>query len=948
MKNTLFVILSFFTLFLCAQEPSFRVIGKEELSGYDIYDIVQNNNGVIILGTNNGVYKYDGINISKLKSPKLKDKSFFGFKTDNQNNIFCYNLIGEIYRVTEDSLTHYITIPEDYLTDYFSFEFTDQNEIVFSFIKPIIRNADGKYSMLFEKLTLEYFENTIHKMNDGRIILFNATKNIVYIYEGNGQWEHVKIEEDIPFHHKISIESDKEYIYILDHNTYKVYKIKDHYYDIIQLDYKYPMERTDLFSVYPKGGFCLSVSGGGLLLFDEKGHQKYGGQVLFDEYAISGFLIDSQGDYWLTTLENAILYFNKYPIVSYVNNELLKDEFINRISFCSNGEMFVGTMSGKIIKEDNKHLNLFYDNTPHKINYLEHKSDYLYSSGGVFRTKLSSQDNEIKLNKSFIKNDIEQVGNSFFYATSQGLILQNEIGEVDTVLLKARVEKLEYIKKYKTLWIATNKGLYAYVNGNIEESKALEHLSIPVDMQQYDNKLWVATESDGILLYENKKVLKHLTLDHGLISLEIRKIISVNDKLFISHSKGLQIYDIKTEHFQIINTSDGLLANNIRDFDVYKDKIALVTHQGLQKLNYNQLEPAGYKPNVVFTRVASKEGILYEDNSELSYSNNSIVFQFTSYAYKYDISYRYKLVKEGNESVGWNKQEFTSNMMHYPSLSPGDYTFKVKAVTDHLQESDVISYSFRVKNPFWETIPFWIVVFVVLGKLVCVFYKYTVRKIKKENQIKAELYTSKLTALKSQMNPHFIFNSLNSIQALILREDITNSYDYIVKFSTLVRHTLNYSDKSFIDFNEELNLLQMYLDLEKLRFNDGLHFKVTAHGNITGFMPPMLIQPFVENAIKHGLLHSKEKKELNIDFKLGDVLLCTVEDNGIGRDKSMEIKKRQGRLHDSFSLNALRQRFTILNEIYGSKIGFEIIDLKENNLPVGTRVEIRIPIKASL
>jgi len=251
MKNTLFILFYFFTLYLSAQEPSFRVIGKEELSGYDIYDIVQNNNGVVILGTNNGVYKYDGVNISKLKSPKLKDKSFFGFKTDNQNNIFCYNLIGEIYRVTEDSLTHYTTIPEDYLTDYFSFEFTDKNEIVFSFIKPIIRNADGKYSMLFEKHALEYFENTIHKMNDGRIILFNATKNIVYIYEGDGQWDHIQIEEDIPFHHKISIESDKEYIYILDHNTYKVYKVKDHYYDIIQLDYQQPISFfiNDLFNL---------------------------------------------------------------------------------------------------------------------------------------------------------------------------------------------------------------------------------------------------------------------------------------------------------------------------------------------------------------------------------------------------------------------------------------------------------------------------------------------------------------------------------------------------------------------------------------------------------------------------------------------------------------------------------------------------------------------------
>ena len=948
MKNILFVVLCFFSLVLRAQEPSFKLVGKQELSGYNIYDIIQNDKGIILIGTNNGIYKYDGINISKLQSPKLKDKSFFGFKTDNNNNIYCYNLIGEIYRVTEDSITHYITIPEDYLTDYFSFEFTDKNEIIFSFIKPIIRGVDGKYSMLFEDLTLEYFENEIHKMDDGRIILFNSTKCIVYIYGEDGDWQTIKIEESIPFNHKVSIDSDGEDIYIFDHNSFDVYKIKNGYYEIISLESKASLKRTELFSVYAGGSYCLSVSGGGILLFDAKGNLKYGGKTLFEEYMFSGFLTDKEGDYWITTLENAILYFNKFPIISYVNDPLLKDEFINRVSFCSNGEMFVGTMSGKIIKETEGRLELLYDVTPHKINYLEHKSNYLFTSKGMFMLNHKQKGKDVMPNKWVINNDVEQIDHSFFYATSKGLILHNEVLGIDTVLLRARIHKLEYIKSLDALWVATNKGLYLNKDQELKKMVLLEDLSIPIDLQQYNDELWIATESDGIILYGNNKILKHLTLDNGLLSLEVRKIICVDEMLFISHSRGLQIYDIKRKKFQILNTSDGLLANNVRDFTVYKDYIALVTHQGLQKLNYKLLNQKGYKPNVVFTRIASKEGILYEDNPELSYSNNSIIFQFTSYAFKHDVSYKYKLIKDDNENVGWNKQTFSSDMMHYPSLSPGYYTFKLKAVTDHLQESDVISYSFRIKNPFWETIPFWIAILAVIAKLVCLFYKYTVKKVKRENQIKAELYTSKLTALKSQMNPHFIFNSLNSIQALILKEDVKNSYNYIVKFSTLVRNTLSYSDKSFISFDEEIKLLQMYLDLEKLRFKDGFNFKLTTYAHIKGYIPPMLIQPFVENAIKHGLLHSKEEKTLSIEFKLGDVLLCIVEDNGIGREKSMEIKKRQGRKHEAFSVNALEQRFMILNEIYGSQIGFKIIDLKSGNKAMGTRVEIRIPIKTSL
>lgn len=948
MKNTLFILLYFVSIFLCAQEPSFRIVGKEELSGYDIYDIVQTDEGIVLMGTNNGVYKYDGLTFSKLKSPKLKDKSFFGFKVDNNNNLFCYNLIGEIYRVTDDSITHYITIPEHYLTDYFSFEFTEKNELIFSFVKPIIRDENGKYFMLFEDLPLEYFENTIHKMDDGRIILFNATTQTVYIYGVDHEWQYIKINESIPINHKVTIDSDGDHIYLLDHNAYKVYKIQGQSYQTIVLNPPEENHRIELFSVYSGGSFCLSISGGGILLYDQKGGQRYGGQVLFDEYVFSGFLTDKEGNYWITTLENAILFFNKLPIVSYVNDPLLEDEFINRVSFCKNGRLFAGTMSGKLIIEIDGRLKLFYDNKPHRINYLEHKEDHIYVSKGAFATAGVHKENSTSPNTWFINNDFEKIENSFFYATAKGLVFQNSLENIDTVLLKARVDKLEYLQEDKRLWIATNKGLYSYCNNEILKSPLLEDLSIPIDLQQYNNMLWIATESDGVLLYSGHKIIEHLTVENGLLSQEIRKILCVNNRLFISHSKGVQIYDINSKVFRIINTSDGLLANNIRDFAVYGDNLAIVTHQGLQKMDFSQLESEGYKPNVLFTRIASKEGILHDDFPELSYSNNSIIFQFTSYAYRYDMSYRYRLIKDESESVGWNKQEFSSNIMHYPSLSPGNYTFQVKAVTDHLQESDVISYHFSIKHPFWETIPFWIIVLAFLVQIIYMFYKYTIKKIKKDNQIKAELYTSKLTALKSQMNPHFIFNSLNSIQALILKEDVKNSYNYIVKFSTLVRNTLNYSDKSFINFEEEIKLLQMYLDLEKLRFKDGFNFTLSIHSTIQGFIPPMLIQPFVENAIKHGLLHSSEDKTLKIDFKLEDVLLCSIEDNGIGRDKSMEIKKRQGRQHEAFSVNALTKRFMILNEIYGTQIGFKIIDLKLDSKAIGTRVEIRIPIKAVL
>ncbi len=215
---------------------------------------------------------------------------------------------------------------------------------------------------------------------------------------------------------------------------------------------------------------------------------------------------------------------------------------------------------------------------------------------------------------------------------------------------------------------------------------------------------------------------------------------------------------------------------------------------------------------------------------------------------------------------------------------------------------------------------------------------------KKAQQIN-ELHASKLTAIQSQMNPHFIFNSLNSIQDLILKGDVEHSYSYITTFSNLVRRTLSYSEKDFIDFDQELKLLELYLSLEKLRFKKELDFEININNIEDIMLPPLLIQPFIENSLLHGLLHKEGQKKLNISFELKDTLICTIEDNGVGREKSKTIKLRQRSEHESFSGKAIHTRFDILSKVFGGNFGYVYEDLYENNEATGTRVILSIPIK---
>lgn len=223
--------------------------------------------------------------------------------------------------------------------------------------------------------------------------------------------------------------------------------------------------------------------------------------------------------------------------------------------------------------------------------------------------------------------------------------------------------------------------------------------------------------------------------------------------------------------------------------------------------------------------------------------------------------------------------------------------------------------------------------------------KMELEETRKRLEIEKQFRASELKAIRSQMNPHFIFNALNSIQDLVLKGNIENSYSYITMFSNLVRQTLTYSENEFIEFEQEIKLLELYLSLEKLRFKKDFNFEISANNIDDIMLPPFLIQPFIENSLVHGLLHKEGEKKLKITFELNEDLICTIEDNGVGRERARAIQERQRKTHDSFSTKAIQKRFEILSNVFNGKFGYTYQDLYEKDEPVGTRTVLVIPVK---
>jgi sensor histidine kinase YesM len=197
------------------------------------------------------------------------------------------------------------------------------------------------------------------------------------------------------------------------------------------------------------------------------------------------------------------------------------------------------------------------------------------------------------------------------------------------------------------------------------------------------------------------------------------------------------------------------------------------------------------------------------------------------------------------------------------------------------------------------------------------------------------------------MNPHFIFNSLNSIQSYILSNDAEKAVLYLGKFSQLMRLILTNSAYKFISLKEELKSITYYLDLEKLRFENKFDYTITVDKSLDEEfieIPPMIIQPYIENAIIHGLLHKPTKGKIDIDFRPdGQRIICTVVDDGVGRQRSMEIAKQSGIKRKSRGMLITQARLEILNRQSDDEFSVKVFDLKdEKGNPAGTKVELII------
>jgi hypothetical protein len=262
---------------------------------------------------------------------------------------------------------------------------------------------------------------------------------------------------------------------------------------------------------------------------------------------------------------------------------------------------------------------------------------------------------------------------------------------------------------------------------------------------------------------------------------------------------------------------------------------------------------------------------------------------------------------------------------------------------------EVALLSLRLKNNRILNIAFTVFIILTIAIAALIIRSSKVEAKRRLTEMNHRISEITQANLRQQMNPHFIFNTLNSIQYFMYQNDKLATNNYLTKFSTLMRKVLENSQHTSIPLRDELEALNLYLELECLRFKDKFDYHITVDEEIDPLLfkvPTMLIQPYVENSINHGLITKKGKGLVNIDMKLSrDQIICTIEDNGIGREAAQERSKNHEAEHNSLGTKIVSSRLDLVNELYGTSLKTVYTDLKnEEGEPEGTRVEIHIPI----
>ncbi len=973
MKFTFLYFLTFLlgnNLFSQNRNFSFHRFGAEEgLSNTNIFAIKQDKNNLIYLATDNGVYNFDGYTFNELK-PKtaLKSNDIRNLSFTDNNNLIIINRRQGIYEYNQQqndvakiaAYNFKKSVDELIVTDKFVYSLTDQisiNSIELSTHKNSDdnikkqNNTNQAYAIYKTKAGVVYVGRSdgLYELKNGIQTKIKSVKNtaVYSICETKtndiliGSDDFIYVLHDLKIIKTISVSIKKQTSVFNLNNGLRVSKlIADKYgriwFSSFPDDNLYLVENEKIYDVFE----LLST----------------------DKVLINCLFKDVDDNIWLGTFNDGVYLIHNpsFKNISFYSNR--KNLQVLNALFIDNN-IAVGTENG-LYAYDIKNFNTQTIVTPD--DFFGEKINGIYNvDNNVIYAKNSSFNNT---KKSVLINDkpivFSPTAAKLFYKTANEYYMADALGNLyliknnlnETALITDTLisfpdyrTKISALKKTETdLLVGTSDGLTIY-NFKTKKHKNYRHpfLANAInDIVQFNNKTYLATDNGITVLNDttNKQYVGEQKLS------VIKKIRCFKNKIWLATNDGLIVCDWQFNPITIFNKTNGLLSNIINDVVFSNDSTCCIcTNKGITLCSINELINKPLASNKLFiSKIFINDSLVNATNNTvlLNSSQTDIIIYFKSplYIKPNKQLYRYKF-----DNGKWLSLENTQ--IRLTSINGGKHKVEITNSIDGINWSSPIALSIIKKIPFTQS--GWFIVCILLAGLTLILSSLyfifkrlktkTTKKIEEDRQVNL----LKHQAMNSLMSPHFIFNSLTSIQNYINLNDSLKASEYLAKFSRLIRMIIEKAAQGEITLHEELTRLNYYLDLEKERFKGKFDFKLVVNDNVNTFdikIPNMIIQPYAENSIIHGILPKHEHGTLTISFKkISDsVLTIVIDDDGIGFNKAKENAKAG---HKSLGTKTIENILELNTKLTGKKQSVSIIDKSDMDVTkFGTEITITLQL----
>ncbi len=1001
LKYLIHIFFLFLALQCKAQQPMYRHLTEDDgLPDNEIYYLYQDNKGMIWISTNSGLCRYNGQSFQYFSNAQLKAKSTGCIKEDAFGRIWVINFSGQIFYVQNDSLVIVNLKNAENINSLSTFTFSPQNELVVSannqlyIYKPLHKADDERPNYVVDA---EIKEANASPYYDDKGILWayngtlenNTTKIISYSNKAVNMFLFKK-QRGLNRHQNSYVYqfSNKMYAYERESNSILEY-------NGVAFLVNQTLNIPGFISIEPlkdnKLAFCTNS---GLYISDESKRSNKIIATFFEGQTISSFCQDNKGNYWVGTLTEGIYFIPKIGLNKVINEKI---DLSKVTTICAGpaNKLMLGFLNGEIgyLNEaldyralqpanafSTKAQTLYYNDSLQLLNW---QSDKIYQS------HFSALDNQINayrgvgysskdfvyipkwkaalianpvdisitsLDKTFIETKIEKEWVSK-YTVATILDKVGNLYQQSILLSNERGRAVCFDEKTETIFGADKNGITLYKKDSKINLLWNNEPIFATAFCQHDNTIWAGSFSQGLIAIKNEKAIKQFVVKDGLASNTIYRIIASKNHLWVCTDKGIQYFDIDKEKFYLIDKTIGLPSYKVNGMALVNNKLFISTPNGLLTIDDS------VKFDVVENDALYLQGIYCNavliDSSKINFNTNENDFIFKvetpTYSNRALLRYRYRLLGADDK---FTTTTLDNAVFPYKALQSGTYTFELQLID---AKGSVLGrpiyYTFNINPHFYKTTWFISLCILLISALLYVIVRNRIALIKKRGneklllaKLESDLKQSQLSGIKAQMNPHFMFNALNSIQEFILLNDKKQANMYMGKFADLMRMTLDLSNKKEVLLEDEIKTLQLYLELEALRFEEHFTYNIKIDDGIDKeniHLPSMLIQPNIENAVKHGLMHKQGEKILNVHFYLinNDTLCCTITDNGIGRKRSGEINAQRLTKHTSFATGATQKRLELLN--HDSKRLIEVLyeDLHDvHGNASGTMVKIIIPI----